>query len=130
MPGTVTVGCEAYIVRDNQFLLGLRGPATYGPNTWALPGGRVEPMERVEDCMIREIKEELGIAVTDDPQHHHNQHHLHLTFAVHIGNQAPQLLEPESCLEWRWFNKNSLPEPIFPPHTKIFSTIASGSIYI
>jgi len=29
-----------------------------------LPGGFVEPMERVEDAVIREIKEELGVHVT------------------------------------------------------------------
>jgi 8-oxo-dGTP pyrophosphatase MutT (NUDIX family) len=30
---------------------------------WSLPGGRVEPGERAEDAVVREMREELGVAV-------------------------------------------------------------------
>lgn len=30
---------------------------------WEFPGGRIEPGESAEDCLIREIKEELDITV-------------------------------------------------------------------
>lgn len=32
-------------------------------NLWAAPGGGVDPDERPEDAVVRELKEELGIAV-------------------------------------------------------------------
>ncbi len=139
MPAQITVGCESYIVRQGKLLMGLRGPAAYLPDTWALPGGRVEYLERADQCLVRELKEELGvtvttddfklIAVTDDPQPQHQQHHLHLTFAVTIGDQKPQLLEPDECQKWEWFDLDKLPEPLFPPHTKVLATIAGKSIY-
>ncbi len=30
---------------------------------WELPGGRLEPGETPEDCLLREVQEEMGIAV-------------------------------------------------------------------
>lgn len=132
------IGCEAYIVRDGQILLGKRGNV-YGKGTWALPGGHLEFLERADDCLVRELKEEMGLslqtsaltllALTDDLQPDGESHAVHITFTVELGDQEPKLLEPEACDEWKWFPINALPENIFPPHRKIFNTVTSKSIY-
>ena len=31
------------------------------PNAWVLPGGKIDPGETLEECVIREIFEETGI---------------------------------------------------------------------
>jgi len=131
----IEVGVEAYIVRDGQLLLGKR-KNVYGAGTWGLPGGHIEFMERSEDAIMRELLEELGVtirpehlallAVTDDPRPEIQAHHLHLTFQVDIGEQAPSLCEPHACEEWRWFTLDNLPEPLFLPHARIFANINSG----
>ncbi len=136
MPAQTFIGCEAYIVRGSKLLLGKRGQIS-GAGTWALPGGHLEPNERIIDGLIREVEEELGIsisppnaqllAVTDDIGA--NKHYLHMTFMVDIGDQEPELVEPEACDEWRWFELDALPTPLFPPHIKIFKTVASGAVY-
>jgi mutator protein MutT len=34
---------------------------------WELPGGRLEPGESIEECLVREMHEELGLAVDVGP---------------------------------------------------------------
>jgi len=55
----------AVITRDGQVLLERRAPAGVPglDNKWDLPGGKVESGEAVEDAIVREIAEELGIGV-------------------------------------------------------------------
>lgn len=132
------IGCEAYIIRNNQLLMGLRG-RVHGEGTWALPGGHMKYQERADTCLIRELSEEMGLAVdqsalkllavTDDLEPVAGSHYVHLTFAVDIGTDQPKLLEPEACDEWRWFDIEKLPSNIYPPHAKILATIASGQTY-
>lgn len=132
------IGCNAYIVRDGHLLLGLRGNV-HGQGTWALPGGHLELQERLDECVARELTEEMGIttepadmrliAVTDNPEPEAGTHYVQFAFAVDIGRQEPQRLEPEACREWRWFKLDELPGNVYPPHSKIFATIASGQTY-
>ena len=52
------------IVNDkNEVLLHLRDdkPTILYPNMWVLPGGYIEEGETAEQCIIREIREELGV---------------------------------------------------------------------
>jgi 8-oxo-dGTP diphosphatase len=138
MTQSIKIGCEAYIIRDGLILLGKRGKV-HGQGTWAFPGGHLEFVERSDDAIRRELIEETGmhlpasqikfLALTDDLDPEAGSHYVHITFAVSIGDQEPQLLEPQACSEWRWFPSNALPKPIYPPHAKILSVIAQGTPY-
>ncbi len=49
---------------DHSFLLAQRPPGKIWAGYWEFPGGKVEPGETAHHAVVRELKEELGIAVT------------------------------------------------------------------
>lgn len=89
----VFVAACALIDADNRVLLAQRPPGKQLAGLWEFPGGKVEPGERPEECLIRELHEELGITVREpclSP----------LTFASH-AYEAFQLFMPIwVCRRW------------------------------
>lgn len=60
--GLIKVTC-AIISFDEKTLVVQRNENMALPLKWEFPGGKVEPEESEEDCIIREIKEELNINI-------------------------------------------------------------------
>lgn len=56
------LGCGAIVRRDDTVLLVKRGRAPRA-GEWAIPGGRVEAGERLEEAVAREVLEETGITI-------------------------------------------------------------------
>jgi len=61
-PTRPLVGTGALILQDGKLLLIRRG-AQPGQGKWSIPGGLVELGENVQDAMVRETKEEVGLDV-------------------------------------------------------------------
>jgi 8-oxo-dGTP diphosphatase len=59
----IEVSC-AIIEKDGLVLAAQRSESMSLPLKWEFPGGKLLPQETAADCLIREIKEELGIDVT------------------------------------------------------------------
>ena len=57
------VAVDGILVDKNSIILIKRKNSPY-KNYWALPGGRVEDIESVEEALIREMKEETNTKVT------------------------------------------------------------------
>lgn len=53
----------AVIEKEGKVLLAQREPKDRLAGKWEFPGGKVEPGETPQDCLAREIREELGIEV-------------------------------------------------------------------
>lgn len=62
MPREIDV-CAAVIRRGQSVLLATRPPGTHLSGVWEFPGGKVAPGESMEECIRRELAEELGLQV-------------------------------------------------------------------
>jgi len=63
MPDTLLVAACALIDVDGRVLIAKRPQGKQLAGLWEFPGGKVEPGETPEACLIRELSEELGIEV-------------------------------------------------------------------
>lgn len=101
----------AIITKDNKIFATQRGYGDF-KDGWEFPGGKVEPGEKPEEAIVREIKEELGadIKVTGfltTVEHDYPQFHLSMDcfWAELKEGTEMQLLEHEAA---KWLTKDEL----------------------
>ena len=123
------VGVGVVVVKDKKILLGKRRGA-HGAGDWSLPGGHLEFGEEVEECSKRELLEETGLQalslhrgpwVSDVIEG--DKHYITLFVFVNEFKGNLQLLEPDKCEGWSWFEGHALPSPLFPPVASLFKKI-------
>jgi 8-oxo-dGTP diphosphatase len=59
----IKVSCAIILNQDGEILVAQRSTTMSMPLTWEFPGGKVEPNETAEECLRRELMEELNIKV-------------------------------------------------------------------
>jgi 8-oxo-dGTP diphosphatase len=59
----MTVVAAALVVESGRILLQQRAPGRSMAGLWEFPGGKVEEGETPEAALVRELEEELGIAI-------------------------------------------------------------------
>jgi A/G-specific adenine glycosylase len=84
---------------------------------WEFPGGKVEPNETIEDCIQREIQEELGIEIEVGDRLtvvDHAYSHFRVTLNVHHCRHLSGDPQPLECDEVRWLEPADLRNYAFP----------------
>jgi 8-oxo-dGTP diphosphatase len=92
----VLVAACALIDPDGRVLIAQRPPGKSMAGLWEFPGGKVEPGERPEQSLIRELEEELGIVVKEECL-------APLTFASHCYPDFHLLMPLYVCRRWQGF---------------------------
>ena len=101
--------CCAIIVEGSKILSVQRGPETNHPWQWEFPGGKKMPEESAEQCIVREIEEELKIHIeirdkleSIDFDYGRNQIHL-IPFVCRVVSGELVLTEHVAV---QWFDLN------------------------
>jgi 8-oxo-dGTP diphosphatase len=88
----LVVAC-ALVDADNRILIAQRPEGKALAGLWEFPGGKVDPGERPEDALIRELREELGIETKTACL-------APLTFASHAYPEFHLLMPLYVCRRW------------------------------
>ena len=92
----VLVAACALVDADGRVLIAERPAGRTMAGLWEFPGGKIEPGERPEETLIRELEEELGIVVREPCL-------APLTFASHTYPDFHLLMPLYVCRRWEGF---------------------------
>jgi 8-oxo-dGTP diphosphatase len=102
----------AVIERDGRFLVAQRKEGGGEPLKWEFPGGKVERGESPEECLRREIGEELGLDIAvggqicTSPGWSRGSEIMLLAYRASIISGEPRAIDVK---DWRWAGKEELP---------------------
>lgn len=105
----------------NEILIALRPKDGLLGNLWEFPGGKQQPDETLDNCCLREIKEELDIEIkiiekltTINHAYTHFKITLHAFVCLHISGRP----QPKASQEIRWITHKNLNLYAFPKANK------------
>lgn len=115
------VGVGIIIEKEGKVLL-LKRKGDHDPGTWSFPGGKLEFFEDIENCAIRETKEETDLdifdtkidRITNDIFEKYQSHYITIYVKAEFKG-VPKIMEPDKCSDMKWFFWDNLPKELFLP---------------
>jgi len=105
------------VFRAGRLLITQRYHDAHLGGLWEFPGGKVEPGESFEECLARELAEELGISVkvgllVESLTHSYPEKTVHLRFfrCEWLGGEP----QPLGCNALAWVDPQALAQYSFP----------------
>jgi len=114
------VVAAALIDADDRILVAQRPPGKQLAGLWEFPGGKVDPGERPEAALIRELREELGIEVKEVclaplTFASHAYEDFHLLMPLYVCRRWQGLVAPREGQALKWLRARQLRDVPMPP---------------
>jgi 8-oxo-dGTP diphosphatase len=114
------VAACALVDADRRVLLAQRPEGKQLAGLWEFPGGKVEPGETPEECLVRELQEELGIE-TEIPClapltfASHSYDDFHLLMPLYICRRFRGIAQPKEGQGLKWVMPRQMRDYPMPP---------------
>ncbi|TGQ70866.1 (deoxy)nucleoside triphosphate pyrophosphohydrolase [Mesorhizobium sp. M00.F.Ca.ET.186.01.1.1] len=114
------VAACALVDADGRVLLAQRPPGKQLAGLWEFPGGKVEPGETPEQCIIRELHEEIGIE-TEIPClapltfASHSYDDFHLLMPLFVCRRFRGIAQPREGQALKWVRPKQMRDYPMPP---------------
>ena len=105
------------VFHRQKLLITQRPEGSHLAGLWEFPGGKREPGESFEECLIRELREELGIEVAlgqafEEITHDYPEKTVHLKFFLcRLAKGEPRAI---GCAAYEWATREGLAKRDFP----------------
>jgi len=124
------------IWKDGKILITKRPDDGFLGGLWEFPGGKRQLHESLEDCVRREIFEEVNVRVRDLKHFMTVQHgYSHFTVTLHVfwGYYAGGRPRCQGCTAWAWVRPSDLSQYAFPSAnqkiiTKLFDALDKSAV--
>jgi len=114
----IVMVAAAIIARDGRYLIARRKPGVHLGGFWEFPGGKCEAGESFEECLRRELLEELDVSVSTAIPFQTIRHaYPEKTVELHFFRCSIGVGEPKArdCAEIRWVHPREFQLYRFPP---------------
>ncbi|MBU1202119.1 MAG: hypothetical protein KJ583_06280 [Nanoarchaeota archaeon] len=132
-----SVSLDILVIKGDKILLGLLNENWLYQNeqVYGVPGRNLKLNETIGDDAKRYIQQELGCNITSykiisiNANYALNNHYLGIGVLAEIDGE-PKLPLQGDWIKWEWFDKNDLPNNLFPPARNVIESYINNKINV